>query len=123
MQGATASLPLLNEAARGMGGISLNTGETSGVVRRIPLLFSNGSDVYPSLAVEALRVAFGADSILVRSTGASGEASGRQPAIVGLRVGDLQIPLTARGELWLYFDRNRQARYVSAADILDPAKD
>ena len=122
MNGATTNLPLLNAVARGMGGISLNVGETSGVVRRIPLLFSNGSDVYPSLAVEALRVAFGADSILVRSTGASGEASGQQPAIVGLRVGDLQIPLTARGELWLYFDRNRQARYVSAADILDPAK-
>jgi adenylate cyclase len=64
MRGAAASLPILHEAARGVGGISLNAGETGGVVRRIPMLFSNGTDVYPSLSVEALRVAFGADSIL-----------------------------------------------------------
>jgi adenylate cyclase len=122
MQGAAGSLPLLNDAARGIGGISLNAGETSGVVRRIPMLFSNGTHLYPSLSIEALRVAFGADSILVRSTGSSGEANTGQAAIVGLRVGDLQIPLTAQGELWLYFDRNRAERYVSAADVLDPAK-
>jgi len=123
MQGASTNLPLLNDAARGVGGISFNAGETSGVVRRIPMLFSNGTDVYPSLSVEALRVAFGANSVLVRSTGASGETHSGTAAIVGLRVGEISIPLTARGELWLYFDRNREARYVSAADVLDPAMD
>jgi adenylate cyclase len=122
MPGAAASLPLLNDAARGIGGISLNAGEMSGVVRRIPMLFSNGANVFPSLSIESLRVAFGADSILVRSTGSSGEVNTGHSAIVGLRIGDLHVPLTAQGELWLYFDHNRPARYVSAADVLDPGK-
>jgi CHASE2 domain-containing sensor protein len=36
--------------------------------------------------------------------------------------GDFRVPLTAQGELVLYFDRDRPERYVSARDILDPAK-
>jgi adenylate cyclase len=122
IQGAAASLPILNDAARGIGGISLNTAETGGVVRRIPMLFSNGSSVYPSLSVESLRVAIGADSVLVRSTGSSGEAETGDAAILGLRVGEFQVPLTSRGDLWLYFDRNRPERYLSAADVLDIAR-
>ncbi|HVV92258.1 MAG TPA: adenylate/guanylate cyclase domain-containing protein [Hyphomicrobiales bacterium] len=119
--GATTNLPMLADAAAGVGALSLGGRENNGVVRRVRLLFTDGKHLYPSLALEALRVAQGARSIVVRSTGASGEA-GAAPALVDLRVGQFRVPMTSQGELWLWYDHDRKTRYVSAKDVLDPAR-
>jgi adenylate cyclase len=121
--GAVANLSVLEEAAAGVGGINVSSRDRSGVVRRIPMLFSDGERIYPSLAVEALRVAQGQKGIVVRGTGASGEADSGEAALLDVRIGDFKVPLTADGEAWLYFDRDRPERYVSAKDLLDPAKE
>ncbi|MEI2385049.1 adenylate/guanylate cyclase domain-containing protein [Breoghania sp. JC706] len=120
---ALASLPELQQAAAGAGGISLSRADTGGVVRRIPLVFSNGQALYPSLAVEALRLAQGAGGVLVRSTGASGEADTGRPAIAALRVGAFTVPTTAEGELWIYYTPPEPARYVSAGDLFAPERE
>jgi adenylate cyclase len=122
-QGSVTSLPLFEEAARGAASLSLGQDSSSGIVRQIPLLLSDGRQIYPGLALEALRVAQGATSITVRSTGASGEQTSRPPALVELRVGQFTVPMTAEGELFLRFGRNRPERLVSARDVLDPDKD
>ncbi|MPR12434.1 CHASE2 domain-containing protein [Microvirga tunisiensis] len=119
-QGSVTSLPLFDEAARGAASLSLGQDSASGIVRQIPLLLSDGRQIYPGLALEALRVAQGATSITVRSTGASGEQTSRPPALVELRVGQFTVPMTAEGELFLRFGRNRPERLVSARDVLDP---
>ncbi|WP_230533061.1 CHASE2 domain-containing protein [Microvirga roseola] len=119
-QGAQTSLPGLEAVAQGIGGLSLGNGNVSGIVRRVPLLFSDGSSIYPSLITEAFRVAQGASTILVRSEGASqGQAAS---ALTGMRVGQLYIPLTRNGEVWVYFDHDRPESYVSVADILEPGR-
>ncbi|NRG17405.1 adenylate/guanylate cyclase domain-containing protein [Rhizobiales bacterium] len=117
------SLPALENAAAGVGSVSLSLHDTAGVVRRLPLLFSDGEKLYPSLSVEALRIAQGASGILIRTTGASGEIDSGAPAITEIKVGAFKIPTTAAGEIWLHFDRDRGERYFSAADILDPEKE
>ncbi|MBA5777247.1 adenylate/guanylate cyclase domain-containing protein [Stappia sp. F7233] len=122
-QGALTSLPMLEEPASGSGGVSLSIQDTSGVVRRIPLLFNDGGRLYPGLLAETLRVAQGAGGFLLRTSSASGEADGGVPAVTDMRVGAFTIPTTANGELWLHFDHDRPERYVSAADLFDPAKD
>ncbi|PTW59709.1 adenylate/guanylate cyclase [Breoghania corrubedonensis] len=119
---ALTSLPKLQEGASGAGGISLSHADTGGVVRRIPLLFSSGKALYPSLAIEALRLAQGASGFLVRSTGASGEADTGRPAIAAVRVGAFTIPTTADGELWVYYTPARAERYVSLRDLFDPQR-
>ncbi len=121
--GAVANLPILDEAASGVGGINLSSRDRSGVIRRIPMLFSDGERIYPSLAGEALRVAQGQKGIVVRGTGASGEADSGHAALLDMRIGDFQVPLTDDGEAWLYYDRDRPERYVSVKDLLDPAKE
>lgn len=121
--GAVANLPVLEEAAAGIGGITVSSRDRSGVVRRIPMLFSDGERIYPSLAMEALRVAQGQKGIVVRGTGASGEADSGEAALLDMRVGDFKVPLTGDGEAWLYFGRERSERYVSVKDLLDPAKE
>jgi adenylate cyclase len=121
--GAVANLPILDEAAAGVGGINLSQRDRSGVVRRLPMLFSDGERIYPGLASEALRVAQGQKGIVVRGTGASGDADSGRAALLDMRIGDFKVPLTDDGEAWLYYDRDRPERYVSVKDLLDPAKE
>ncbi|MAA98150.1 MAG: adenylate/guanylate cyclase domain-containing protein [Stappia sp.] len=116
------SLPELVESAAGDGGVSLSSRDTEGIVRRIPMVFTDGRTLYPSLAMEALRVAQGASGFIVRSSDASGEISGRAPEVTDIKVGAIPFPTTGQGEFWVYFNEDRADRYVSAADVLDPSK-
>lgn len=121
-RGAVANLPLLDQAAAGIGAINLSARDRAGVVRRLPMLMSDGTQVYPSLAIEALRVVQNQKGIVVRGTGASGDADTGHAALVDMRVGQFKLPLTRDGEVWVYFGRERPDRTVSVKDVLDPAK-
>jgi adenylate cyclase len=120
---SSSALPVLDQAASGIGGINVSPSDTSGVVRRMPMLFSDGTKTYPSLVAEALRAAQNQKSIFVRGTGASGDMDTGKPALLGLRVGDLKVPVTSQGELLLYYDHDRPDRYVSVSDVLDRSKE
>jgi len=121
-RGAVANLPQLEDAAAGVGAINLSARDRAGVVRRLPMLMSDGARVYPSLAVEALRVAQGQKGIIVRGTGASGDADTGHAALLDMRIGQFRLPLTDDGEIWLYYERDHHDRTVSVKDVLDPAK-
>lgn len=122
-RGAVSNIAALDKAAAGIGGIDLSARDRSGIVRRIPLLFTDGDKVFPGLAAEALRVAQRQKSIVVRGTGASGEADSGQMALLGMRVGDVKMPLTANGEARLYFRHEKPDRTISAKDVFDPARE
>ncbi len=122
-RGTVSSLPILNQKAAGIGGINLSSHDRGGIVRRVPMLFSDGVSIYPSLAIEALRVAQSQKSIIVRGTGSSGDSDTGSAALIDMRVGAFKLPLTSNGESWVYFNRDRPQRYVSVKDILDPAKE
>ncbi|WP_245566235.1 CHASE2 domain-containing protein [Stappia stellulata] len=119
---ALKSLDSLEAPAAGSGSLSLSARDTSGIVRRIPMLVTNGETLYPSLSMEALRVAQGASGYIVRSADASGELDVGTAAVTEIKVGALPFPTTALGELWVYFNADRPDRYISAADVLDPGK-
>jgi adenylate cyclase len=121
--GAEISLDIFNAAASGIGSLNISSKDKSGIIRRVPLLFTDGAKIYPNLGVEALRVAQQQVSVVTRGTGASREIGAANAAMVDMRIGEFALPLTAEGELWVYFDHDRPERYVSAKDVLDPAKD
>ena len=79
--GAVGPHPLLMEAGRGLGALSL-PGDADGDVRRVPLLVAVGDEPRPGLAAEAVRLARQASSYLVQS----------DP--LRLTVGDVSIPLS-----------------------------
>ncbi len=110
--GATIPLPALEEAAAGIGDISMNPAADSPVVRAIPLFLSDGHQLYPSLSMEALRVAQGASTYIIAN------APERAGSISTVRVGDFEVPTTAAGELQVYTSPERPERYVSAIDVL-----
>ena len=115
MTAATPLLPDLEANAAGIGHVSLNPGDPSAVVRTVPLFMSDGEQLYPNLAIEALRVAQGASTYVLAG------ATDVQNTITLLKIGDFVVPVTAAGELWLYVSSDRAERYVSARDVLAPA--
>jgi adenylate cyclase len=54
---ATRNVPDIDAAAAGVGRLNVSPLDTGGVLRRVPLLWTDGAHFYPSLALEALRVA------------------------------------------------------------------
>jgi len=114
LTGTAAPIPILRDAAPGLAALSLNSGLSAGAVRRIPMLWTNGSQLFPTLSVEALRLAMGISTIVVfGDTAAEGYVD-------SIRLGDFTVPLTSEGDLWLYYSRPNPNLLVSAADLLGP---
>ncbi|WP_376742545.1 CHASE2 domain-containing protein [Ensifer canadensis] len=110
---ATPLRPQLESNAAGLGHISLNPSDSSAVVRAVPLFLSDGQQLYPSLAMEALRVAQGASTYVIAG------APDLPDTMTAAKIGDFVVPLTAAGELWLYVSPDTTERYVSARRILE----
>lgn len=115
--GATANLPALEQAAAGLGSVSLSPTDDISVVRRVPLIWADGQKLYPSLAGESLRVAQGVSTIVVNAISDAGVA------VESVRIGDFVVPTTSDGSFWVYYDDDRPERYVSAARLLDGPPD
>ncbi len=109
---ATPLRPQLEVGAAGIGHISLNPRSSSAVVRAVPLFLSDGEQLYPNLAIEALRVAQGASTYVLAG------ATDVPDTITSVKIGDFVVPLTAAGELWLYVSPDREERSVSARHVL-----
>ncbi|HET9639001.1 MAG TPA: adenylate/guanylate cyclase domain-containing protein [Allosphingosinicella sp.] len=115
--GAILPLPLFQEAAAGLGFVS-HRGDADGIIRRVPLVARANGILVPSLSAEALRVAQGAGSLIVRSSDASGETSAGAPETIGLKIGEAEVPVTERGEIWIYYSQPAPERTVPAWKIL-----
>ena len=119
--GAAASLKELQDKAKGAG--SLNwIPEHDQIIRHVPMLVRIGDKLYPSLPADLLRLTQGASSYFVKSSGASGEKSfGAKTGIVGIKVGDFEIPTEANGEMWIRFTHQAKERYLPAYKVLNGA--
>ena len=114
LTGTASPIPLLRDAAPGLAALSLNSQLSAGAVRRIPMLWTNGSQLFPTLSLEALRIAMGISTIVVLGDTAA------EGYVESLRLGDFAVPLTSEGDLWLYYSRPDPALSISAADLLGP---
>lgn len=114
--GAVPNLPAFEQAAAGLGSFTVVAGHDE-IVRRLPLLSVVGDQVVPSLALEALRVADGDDTLRVRldRTQPGGPLTG-----MTLRLGDSSIPLDRDGALLLHHRPANSVTRVSAAVVLGP---
>ena len=129
------NLPVIEAAAAGDGFLNQYL-DWDHVVRRVPLILTlsaKGSaqasavTPYPSLAAEALRLAFGASTYILRASGANGERNfGQDTGLTAIRIGPVTVPTDAAGRVWLHYAAHDPDRYISAADILagtfDPAR-
>lgn len=112
LTGITTNIPLLDMAAAGIGSINISLGSDEGVARQIPFLLTDGTRIYPSLAAETLRVAQGADTLLMHAS------PDTENAIETLVIGDLEVPLSESGMFHVYYRPDPKDLYVSAARVI-----
>lgn len=113
-----APLPNLAEAARGLGATNWLP-DRDQIVRRAPLMARVGDRLLPSLALEALRVAQGESTFVVRSSNASGEtAFGSSTGVNAIKCGAFEIATGASGDILPRYRRHDPARDISAAAVL-----
>jgi len=123
LPGVITNLPNLEEAASGIGSFAIGVSEGA-IVRQMPLLFNYHGKIYPNLSLEGLRVAQGASTIIIRSSDASGEfAFGEPRSLQDLRVGDIEVPLTKDGQIWLHYTKHEPSRIISAARVMSKTND
>jgi adenylate cyclase len=123
--GAVPNLPGLEAAAAGQGSFNSSV-DPDGIIRRLPAFFrlagggSAADEIYPSLAAEALRVAQGATTYVLRASGASGNtAFGESTGLSSVRIGAIEVPTDARGHIWLHDTGHVPARFISAWQIFE----
>ena len=122
-RGAVRNLPVLDEAAPGLGVFSFPPAR-DGVVRQIPLISRFGENLYPALSIESLRVAQGASSFVIKSTGASSEYDTGRPGMTALKVGEFEVPTGPDGRIWVYYSREPTSPVIPVHRLLgepDPA--
>jgi adenylate cyclase len=117
--GATASLLILQEKGSGAGTLNWLP-DYDQIIRRMPMIVDVGGQLYPSFAADLLRLAQGASTIMVKSSGASSEKSfGEKTGIVAVRVGDFEIPTDSEGQIWIKFTPHAKERFIPAWRVLD----
>lgn len=116
--GAVASLQQLEEAAKGNGALTF-VPDNDGVVRRVPLVLTLAGQPVPTLGGELLRVAQNAPVVTLRSAGhINGFVAEKDNGGLGeLRIGEVVIPTTANGEMWLHYTQHRPERLLPAWKI------
>ena len=124
---ATPPLAVLSQAAAGLGALNWMP-DRDRIVRKVHLLYQLADGTFvPGLAAEALRVAQGASTIVVRASNASGEtAFGEHSGINMIRIGGVDVPTTADGGVLLHFAQTPVDRQIPAwwvtDNIVDPAE-
>jgi adenylate cyclase len=117
-KGASRNLPEFENAARGIGAFNW-VADRDQIVRRVALMFRLDQTFVPSLAAEALRIAQGANTYVLKASNASGEtAFGQSTGLNHIRIGDVEIPTDAGGGVYLKFRHFNKAAYIPAWKVL-----
>lgn len=111
-----ASLEPLGKAAAGAGSFFVKT-DTDSVIRRVPIIVAKdgGETIYPSLSLETLRLALGAERYTLT---VYGEVVREGHGISSVKVGKYNVPLENDGWAWVYFTGHRDSIYVPAWQVL-----
>lgn len=103
------NLPEIEDAAAGRGVFTVRP-DPDGIYRRVPVVMTVQDEIRLGLSIELLRVATGGDAFAIRSN---------EAGIDGVVVARQLIETAQDGTIWNYFSPSSQARYVSAADLLN----
>lgn len=108
---AIRSIPFLEEAAKGNGAMSF-VPDNDGVVRRVPLVLKVADEPVSTLAAELLRVGQGAKNFTLKA------AEERDTGLAEIRIGEIRVPTTANGEMWVHYSNAVPDRYIPAWKVL-----
>jgi len=103
------SLEELNNVASGIGSISLIP-NIDGVLRNVPILYNIDNQIWPSLALEVVRISTNQKNLLIQSNDAGIELVKTRNNI---------IPSNQNGIINIKYKEFNKENYISAADIIE----
>jgi adenylate cyclase len=116
--GAVLPLPILLSASAGLGALNWLP-DRDQIVRRVPLLLALDEKIVPSLSTEAFRLFARSSTIVVRSSNASGQfAFGAGTGVNSIKIGTLEIPTDASGDLRVHYTPSEPRRFIPAWSVL-----
>jgi len=99
----------LTRVERGAGSLIANPG-ADGITRSVPMFIVVGGNLFPTLALEMLRVGVSLGSVGIITT---------RHGIEAATLSDVLFRTDVRGRAYPYFSKSYDYRYISAADLLD----
>ena len=103
------SLEEISSAASGIGSISLIP-SIDGVIRNVPVLYNIDDKIWPSLALESVRIATGQKNLLVKSS---------KNGIELIKTQKNTIPSDQNAVINVKFNKFSKDNYVSAIDVIN----
>lgn len=103
-----ANIPLLDGAPLGHGLVN-GERDPDGLVRRVPLVARAAGQLTPGFAAELVRIAEGADALVLESAG---------DRLTAVRIGRHRVPAEPDGQLLLRYSDWRKIPTISAVDVL-----
>lgn len=104
------NIPILQDNVYSSGFFNTIPDTDSGIIRSVPLLMKYDYVVYPSLALEMIRNAYGINKVIVEYD--------KNIGALGVSLGDMHIPTDMFGRIFVNFrGPSRTFRYISAYDI------
>jgi adenylate cyclase len=121
-KGSVLNLPVLEKASKGNGCFDIDE-EWDNIVRKVPSFYRLNNSLFPSLAMETMRVYQDASTYIIALAGSRGEKyHGERSGIVKVKVGLLEVPTDSKGRVWLYDTGPRFERYIPAWKVLSDDK-
>src|SRR3990167_1832805 len=110
--GYLSDIPVLMRAVKNAGFLNIFP-DNDGIIRRAPLILEYQNGIYPSLALETVRLFLGQDIRLITPV------YGKEKKIEGVQFGQTIIPTDAKGQVLIPFlGRSYTFPYYSATDVL-----
>jgi len=103
------SLEEINNAASGIGSISLIP-NIDGIIRNVPVIYNIDNRIWPSVALETVRVATGQKNLLVKSN---------KNGIELIKTRKNTIPSDQNGVINIKFKKFNKENYISAIDVIN----
>ena len=104
------NIPILQNSLYSSGFFN-NNPDSGGMIRRVPLIIKYDNTIYPSLALEMVRIYSNSNKVQIVSG---------QNGVEGIEFGDYKIPTDNQGQLIINFrGAKKHFKYISIADIMD----
>ena len=107
--GTLLNLPIIQESAYSSGFFN-NVPDESGIVRSVPLLVRYDNQLFPSLSLEVIRIAYNAKKVIVNY-----DSNG----VTNIQLDNFFIPTDRYGRMYInYRGKEGTFKYISAVDIV-----
>ena len=108
-KGKITSLEKINDAATGIGSISLLPG-IDGIIRSVPILLNIDDQIWPSLSLESIRVSNGQKNLLIKAN---------DSGIQSIKTRKNTFTTDNNGVINIKYKDFKKDNYISAVDIID----